>query len=47
MFYCAFHTEKRLIGLDVYQLTLGNRSILVCGRCAKAFREQGITLSGL
>lgn len=47
MFYCAFHPETRLIGLYVYQLTLGDRSLLVCKVCAKNFREDGIKLSGL
>jgi hypothetical protein len=47
MFYCAFHVETELKGLNVYQLTLGERSVLVCSVCAENFREHGITLSGL
>ena len=47
MFYCAFHPETQLIGLHVYQLTLGDRSILVCNVCAQNLMEQGLTLSGL
>lgn len=47
MFYCTFHPETILKGLDVFQITLGDRSILVCKVCAKAFNNSGITLSGL
>lgn len=47
MFYCAFHIRTTLKGLDVYQITLGNASILVCPECAQAFRNNDITLSGL
>jgi hypothetical protein len=46
MFYCAFHVETELKGLGVYQLTLGDRSVLVCGVCAETLLEHGITLSG-
>lgn len=45
--YCAFHTDKTLEGLDVYQITLGTQSVLVCKWCADAFRKGSITLSGL
>ena len=47
MFYCAFHTRTTLKGLDVYQITLGDASVLVCPKCAQAFRDGKITLSGL
>ena len=47
MFYCTFHPETILKGLNVFQITLGNRSILVCNVCAQNFREHGIQLSGL
>lgn len=45
--YCAFHTDVELKGLDVYQLILGTQSVLVCNKCAQAFRLQKFWLSGL
>ncbi len=47
MFYCAFHTKTTLKGLDVYQITLGDASVLVCSDCARNFQEGRIVLSGL
>lgn len=47
MFYCTFHRDVMLKGLDVYQITLGDASILVCSDCAQAFRNGDCVLSGL
>lgn len=44
--HCAFHTDRQLSGLGVFQLTLGRESVLVCDDCARAFREGRIVLSG-
>lgn len=45
--YCAFHTDRPLEGLMVFQLNLGRQSVLICNDCAHMVRTGQVTLSGL